>query len=66
MTRHTGPALHARTQSGQDLILYVNPNVPALMPVPLEEGKRYRFIARNSLLIQDTPQLDLISYDLLQ
>lgn len=66
MTRHTGPALHARTQGGQDLILYVNPNVPALMPVPLEEGKRYRFIARNSLLIQDTPQLDLISYDLLQ
>ncbi|UHD47022.1 TPM domain-containing protein [Aureimonas altamirensis] len=66
MTRHTGPALHARTPGGQDLILYVNPNVPALMPVPLEEGQRYRFIARNSLLIQDTPQLDLISYDLLQ
>ncbi|MCM2503518.1 TPM domain-containing protein [Aureimonas altamirensis] len=66
MTRHTGPALHARTESGQDLVLYVNPSVPSLMPVPLEEGKRYRFIARNSLLIQDTPQLDLISYDLLQ
>lgn len=66
MTRHTGPALHARTEGGQDVVLYVNPNVPSLMPVPLEAGKRYRFIARNSLLIQETPQLELISYDLLQ
>lgn len=64
-TRHTGPAMHVRTDDGRDAILYVNPTVPALMPVPLEQGKRYRFIARNSILVQDTPQLDLISYDLL-
>lgn len=65
-TRHTGPAMHVRTESGRDAVLYVNPSVPALMPVPLEEGKRYRFIVRNSVLVQETPQLDLISYDLLE
>lgn len=65
MTRHAGPAMHVRTADGRDAVLYVNPNVPALMPVGLEQGRRYRFTARNSLLVQDTPQLDLISYDLL-
>jgi hypothetical protein len=62
-TRDIGPALHVRTAGGQDAVLYVSPNVPALMPVALEEGKRYAFIARDSFLAGDTPQFDLISYD---
>lgn len=62
-TRHVGPALHVRTTDGQDAVLYVNANVPALMPVPLEDGKRYAFIARDSFLAADAPQFDLISYD---
>lgn len=52
-----------RTATGQDAVLYASTNVQALMPVPLEEGKRYAFIARDSFLAGDTPQFDLISYD---
>ncbi|MGH6858974.1 MAG: hypothetical protein ACRECY_01885, partial [Phyllobacterium sp.] len=64
-TRHVGPAMHVRTAKGKDAVLYVNRNVPALMPVKLEEGKTYAFISRDSFLAGDTPQFDLISYDLL-
>ncbi len=62
-TRHVGPALHVRTADGQDAVLYVNQTVPMLMTVPLEDGKRYAFIARDSFLAGDAPQFDLISYD---
>lgn len=62
-TRHVGPALHVRTGDGKDAVLYVNHTVPTLMPVPLEDGKRYAFIARDSFLAGDAPQFDLISYD---
>lgn len=62
-TRHVGPALHVRTGDGKDAVLYVNQTVPTLMPVPLEDGKRYAFIARDSFLAGDAPQFDLISYD---
>jgi hypothetical protein len=64
-TRHVGPAMHVRTPDGHDAVLYVNANVPALMPVGLDEGKRYSFVARDSVLKSNVPQLDLISYDLL-
>jgi hypothetical protein len=64
-TRHLGPAMHVRTPDGRDVVLYVNSNVPALMPVGLDEGKRYSFVARDSILKGNVPQLDLISYDLL-
>ncbi|WP_312795364.1 TPM domain-containing protein [Tianweitania sp.] len=64
-TRHVGPAMHVRTTDGRDAVLYVNDNVPALMPSGLEEGKRYSFVARDSVLKGNVPQLDLISYDLL-
>ena len=64
-TRHVGPAMHVRTADGRNAVLYVNKNVPALMPVGLDEGKRYSFVARDSILKNDVPQLDLISYDLL-
>ena len=63
-TRFVGPALHVRTAEGKDAVLYVNPNVTALMPVPLEAGKTYAFIARDSFLAGGAPQFDLISYDL--
>ncbi|MEB2846265.1 TPM domain-containing protein [Endobacterium cereale] len=62
-TRHVGPALHVRTADGKDAVLYVNQTVPTLMPVPLEDGKRYAFTARDSFLAADAPQFDLISYD---
>ncbi|MBS9721486.1 TPM domain-containing protein [Tianweitania sp. BSSL-BM11] len=65
-TRHVGPAMHVRTPDGRNAVLYVNKNVPALMPVALEENKRYSFVARDSILKSDVPQLDLVSYDLLE
>jgi len=64
--RHVGPAIQVRTQDGKDAILYVNRSVPALMPVSLTEGKRYAFIARDTVLETGAAQLDLISYDLLE
>lgn len=64
-SRHVGPAMQVRTPDGRDVVLYVNASVPGLMPVPLEEGKRYAFIARDTILMTGAPQLDLISYDLL-
>ncbi|MBW6420595.1 TPM domain-containing protein [Rhizobium sp. XQZ8] len=62
-SRFVGPAMQVRTPDGKDVVLYVNLDVPALMPVPLEEGKRYAFIARDTILKTGAPQLDLISYD---
>jgi hypothetical protein len=64
-TRHVGPAMHVRTSDGRTAVLYVNDNVPTLMPVGLDEGNRYSFVARDSVLRNNVPQLDLISYDLL-
>jgi hypothetical protein len=63
--RHVGPAIHVRTADGRDAVLYVNRSVPTLMPVPLEEGRRYAFVARDTILETGAAQLDLISYDLL-
>jgi len=65
-SRYVGPAVQVRTPDGKDIVLYVNRSVPALMPVPLEEGKRYAFIARDTILRSGAPQLDLISYDLIE
>ena len=65
-SRFIGPAMQVRTPDGKDVVLYVNDAVPTLMPVPLEEGKHYAFIARDTILRTGAPQLDLISYDLLQ
>jgi hypothetical protein len=64
-SRYVGPAMQVRTPDGRDIVLYVNRAVPQLMPMPLEEGKRYSFIARDTILRSGAPQLDLISYDLL-
>lgn len=61
---NVGPAMHVRTSEGRNVLLYVNPIAAALMPVPLEAGKTYSFVARESFLKGDTPQFDLISYDL--
>lgn len=63
---HIGPAMHVRTADGKDAVLYVNPSVPALMPVALEEGRIYAFVVRESFAAADTPQFDLISYDLIR
>jgi hypothetical protein len=57
--------MQVRTPDGKDVVLYVNDAVPTLMPVPLEEGKRYAFVARDTILKTGAPQLDLISYDML-
>lgn len=65
-SRFVGPAMQVRTPDGKDVVLYVNDAVPTLMPVPLEEGKNYAFIARDTILKTGAPQLDLISYDMLQ
>lgn len=60
-----GPAMHVRTESGRDVIVYVNPHAAALMPVPLIEGQNYSFVVRENFLDGDTPQMDLVSYDLI-
>lgn len=60
-----GPAMHVRTDKGRDVIVYVNPNAARLMPVRLEEGRTYSFVLREGFLAGDTPQFDLVSYDLL-
>jgi hypothetical protein len=65
-SRFVGPAMQVRTPDGKDVVLYVNDAVPTLMPVSLEEGKRYAFVARDTILKTGAPQLDLISYDMLQ
>lgn len=65
-SRHVGPAMHVRTADGRDAVVYVNGNVPALMPSPLREGRRYAFILRDTILRTGAPQLDLVSYDLLE
>ncbi|WJH39518.1 TPM domain-containing protein [Aliirhizobium terrae] len=62
-SRYVGPAMQVRTDDGRDIVLYVNHAVPQLMPLPLEEGKRYSFIARDTILRSGAPQLDLLSYD---
>ncbi len=64
-SRFVGHAMQVRTPDGKDVVLYVNDAVPTLMPVPLEEGKRYAFVARDTILKTGAPQLDLISYDML-
>ncbi|MGN7292529.1 TPM domain-containing protein [Rhizobium sp. SAFR-030] len=64
--RQVGPAMRARTPEGQDVVLYVSRDLSELMPVPLEQGRRYSFIARDTILRTGAPQLDLISYDLLE
>ena len=49
---------------GRAAMLYVDPHTQALMPAGrLEAGRRYSFVARESSLHNDTPQLDLLSYD---
>lgn len=68
--RHLGPAMLAQTADGRDVIVYVHSSVPTLMTAPLDEGKTYSFTTRNDQLSDfnvgsnATPQLDLISYDL--
>ncbi|WEZ85719.1 TPM domain-containing protein (plasmid) [Rhizobium sp. 32-5/1] len=50
-----GAAIHIRSTDGRDAIVYVNPTAAALMPVPLEQGKTYSFVVRESFLDGDTP-----------
>lgn len=60
------PAIQVRTADGRDAVVYVDPSVPALMPVGLEEGRTYAFVLRDTFLEGTVPQLDLVSYDLLR
>lgn len=59
-----GPALHMRTEDGQDIMVYANPNASRLMTAPLEDNKLYSVVLRTQMLAIDTPQFNLISYDL--
>ena len=62
--KNVGPAMHVRSAEGRDVVVYVNPTAAALMPAPLETGKTYSLVLRESFLNADTPQFDLISYAL--
>jgi len=62
--RNVGPAVLLHTGAGAPVMLYVHPQVQALMPAgALREGRRYQFVARESSLANATPQFDLLSYD---
>ena len=58
-----GPALHIRTSGGENVVVYANSNVAAMMPSVLEPGREYSFVLRDSFLAANAPQFDLISYD---
>ncbi len=61
-----GPAVLVRSDDGIDAMLYVHPHAQGLMPAgKLVEGARYGFVIREHSLHNDTPQLDLLSYDAL-
>ena len=61
-----GPAVLVKGEDGQEIMLYVNAQAQALMPSgKLMQGKRYGFVVREANLSNDTPQMDLLSYDLL-
>jgi hypothetical protein len=61
-----GPAVLVRSDDGIDAMLYVHPHAQGLMPAGrLVEGARYGFVIREHSLGNDTPQLDLLSYDAL-
>jgi hypothetical protein len=61
-----GPAVLVRSDDGIDAMLYVHPHAQGLMPAgKLVEGARYGFVIREHSLYNDTPQLDLLSYDAL-
>ncbi len=61
--RDSGPAIHVRTADGTDAVLYVNPDVTALMPTALDEGGTYAFVVRDTILAGTPPQFDLISFE---
>ena len=62
-----GPPVLVRTDDGIDAMLYVHPHVQDLMPAgKLVEGQRFAFVIREHSLHNDTPQLDLLSYDALR
>jgi hypothetical protein len=59
-----GPPVLVEFAGQRAAMLYVDPHTQALMPAgKLEAGRRYWFVARESSLHNDTPQLDLLSYD---
>jgi hypothetical protein len=61
-----GPAVLVRSDDGIEAMLYVHPHAQGLMPAgKLVEGARYGFVIREHSLYNDTPQLDLLSYDAL-
>ena len=61
-----GPAVRVRSDDGIEAMLYVHPHAQGLMPAgKLVEGSRYGFVIREHSLHNDTPQLDLLSYDAL-
>lgn len=59
-----GPPVLVEFEGSRAAMLYVDSHTQALMPAgKLEAGRRYSFVARESSLHNDTPQLDLLSYD---
>ena len=60
-----GPAMLVRADNGRDVLLYMDPHTTGLMPAGrLQEGRTYSFVVRESSLGSDTPQFDVLSYDL--
>jgi hypothetical protein len=59
-----GPAVLVKGEDGQEVMLYVNAQASALMPAgKLVQGRKYGFVVREANLSNDTPQMDLLSYD---
>jgi hypothetical protein len=65
--RGAGAPMHVVTADGRNLLVYANAHTEALMTSPLQEGRSYVFIARESSLSrnpEDTLSFDALSYDL--
>lgn len=63
--RRVGPAMLVHADNGREVMAYMNPRTAALMPSgALREGATDSFVVRESNLALDTPQFDVLSYDL--
>lgn len=62
-----GPPVLLQTADGQNLLAYQPANLASLMSAgALQQGRRYSLVLRESAIDLDTPEFDLLSYDLVE
>ncbi|WP_143530473.1 TPM domain-containing protein [Rhizobium sp. RU36D] len=63
--RLVGPAMQVEMPGGRIAMVYVHDRIQQLMTADLREGQAYSMIVREIFFSGDTPQLALVSYDLI-